>query len=111
MVGERVLAGSPSMREVARIVRATHERWDGGGYVDGLAGDSIPLPARIIAVCDAYAAMTSDRPYRRALSAPDALAELRRCAGTQFDPEVVFTFCRLHDDIVHLRPAPVRAVG
>jgi HD-GYP domain-containing protein (c-di-GMP phosphodiesterase class II) len=55
--------------------------------------------------------MTSDRPYRRARTAPDALAELRRCAGTQFDPEVVFTFCRLHDDIVHLRPAPVRAVG
>jgi two-component system cell cycle response regulator len=111
VVGERVLAGSPAMREVARIVRATHERWDGGGYVDGLAGDAIPLPARIIAVCDAYAAMTSDRPYRRALSASDALAELRRCAGTQFDPEVVFTFCRLHADIVHLRRAPVRAVG
>ncbi len=111
VVGERVLAGSPSMREVARIVRATHERWDGGGYVDGLAGDAIPLPARIIAVCDAYAAMTANRPYRRALSAPDALAELRRCAGTQFDPEVVFAFCRLHDDIVHLRPARVRAVG
>jgi HD-GYP domain-containing protein (c-di-GMP phosphodiesterase class II) len=111
VVGERVLVGSPSMREVARIVRATHERWDGAGYVDGLAGASIPLPARIIAVCDAYAAMTSDRPYRRALSAPDALAELRRCAGTQFDPEVVFAFCRLHDDIVRLRPTPVRAVG
>ena len=111
VVGERVIVGSPSMREVARIVRATHERWDGAGYVDGLAGDSIPLAARIIAVCDAYAAMTSDRPYRRALSAPDALAELRRCAGTQFDPEVVFTFCRLHDDIVRLRPTAVRAVG
>ena len=111
VVGERVLLGSPSMREVARIVRATHERWDGEGYADGLAGDAIPLPARIIAVCDAYAAMTSDRPYRRALSASEALVELRRCAGTQFDPEVVFAFCRLHDDIVRPHAAAVRAVG
>jgi diguanylate cyclase (GGDEF)-like protein len=111
VVGERVLLGSPSMREVARIVRATHERWDGAGYVDGLSGDSIPLAARIIAVCDAYAAMTADRPYRRALGAPEALAELRRCAGSQFDPEVVFAFCRLHDDIVRPRPFEIRAVG
>jgi diguanylate cyclase (GGDEF)-like protein len=111
VIGQRVLSGNPSMREVARIVRATHERWDGAGYVDGLAGEQIPLTARIIAVCDAYAAMTADRPYRSALAADDALAELRRCAGTQFDPEVVFAFCRLHDDIVRTKTAPVRAVG
>jgi two-component system, cell cycle response regulator len=111
VVAQRVLSGAPAMREVARIVRATHERWDGNGYADGLAGPAIPLAARIIAVCDAYAAMTADRPYRRALSAADALAELRRCAGTQFDPEVVFTFCRLHDDLVRTSAPPVRAVG
>jgi HD-GYP domain-containing protein (c-di-GMP phosphodiesterase class II) len=102
------------MKEVGEIVRATHERWDGGGYVDGLAAASIPLAARIIAVCDAYAAMTSDRPYRRAMSAADALAELRRCSGSQFDPEVVFAFCRLHDEIVppsSLRSEPIRAAG
>jgi diguanylate cyclase (GGDEF)-like protein len=100
IVGQRLIAGTPAMQEVGRIVRATHERWDGGGYVDGLATASIPLAARIIAVCDAYAAMTSNRPYRRALSPAHALAELRRGAGTQFDPEVVFAFCRAHDDIV-----------
>jgi diguanylate cyclase (GGDEF)-like protein len=111
VVGQRVLSGTPSMRDVARIVRATHERWDGTGYVDGLAGTEIPLAARIIAVCDAYSAMTANRPYRRALTAVEALSELRRCAGSQFDPEIVFTFCRLHDDIVRASESPVRAVG
>jgi two-component system cell cycle response regulator len=114
IVGQRILAGSPALREVARIVRSTHERWDGRGYCDGLAGTAIPLPARIIAVCDAYVAMTSDRPYRQAMRPETALAELRRCSGSQFDPEVVTAFCRLHEAVVHsLHPgAPViRAVG
>ncbi len=93
MIGQRILAGSPGLRAVGEIVRATHERWDGTGYVDGLAMEEIPLPARIIAVCDAYAAMTSERPYRGAVSEAKALAELRRCAGTQFDPAVVDVFC------------------
>jgi two-component system, cell cycle response regulator len=97
LIGQRILAGAPGMREVAGIVRATHERWDGAGYGDGLARTSIPLAARIVAVCDAYAAMTSDRPYRRAVDAQAALAELRRCAGAQFDPDVVEAFCRLRE--------------
>jgi HD-GYP domain-containing protein (c-di-GMP phosphodiesterase class II) len=77
------------MRDVGTVVRASHERWDGGGYPDGLAGEAIPLEARIIGVCDAYHAMTTTRSYRAAMAVADALDELRRCAGTQFDPAVV----------------------
>jgi HD-GYP domain-containing protein (c-di-GMP phosphodiesterase class II) len=75
--------------EVGRLVRSCHERWDGHGYPDGLAGEDIPLVARIVCCCDAYSAMTTDRPYRAARTAQEALEELRRCAGTQFDPAVV----------------------
>ena len=89
LVGERILRASPAFGNVATVVRSTHERWDGGGYPDGLAGEEIPLAARIIAVCDAFTAMTSHRPYRAALSEHEALAELERFAGTQFDPDVV----------------------
>ena len=74
---------------VGRFVRASHERYDGGGYPDGLAGDAIPLESRIVCVCDAYNAMTTDRAYRAARRDAEALAELRRCSGTQFDPAVV----------------------
>jgi putative nucleotidyltransferase with HDIG domain len=77
------------MREVGEIVRASHERWDGEGYPDGLRGAAIPLEARIVSACDALNAMTTTRSYRRAMSLPDALAELTRGAGTQFDPRVV----------------------
>jgi putative nucleotidyltransferase with HDIG domain len=77
------------MREVGVIVRHHHERWDGSGYPDRLAGETIPLEARIIACCDTLNAITTDRPYRSASSMPAAVAELRRCAGTQFDPVVV----------------------
>ncbi|HEX5620150.1 MAG TPA: HD-GYP domain-containing protein [Solirubrobacteraceae bacterium] len=77
------------MREVGAIVRGSHERWDGGGYPDGLAGAEIPLEARIIAACDAYNAMTTTRPYREAMDPAAAAAELQRCAGSQFDPDVV----------------------
>lgn len=94
VIGERILAASPAWRAVARIVRATHERWDGDGYPDGLSAEEIPLASRIVAVCDAYSAMTSPRPYRQAVTKEDALDELRRCAGTQFDPRVVAVFCR-----------------
>ncbi len=93
VIAQRILSASPSLQGVGRVVRATHERWDGKGYIDGLAGDAIPLAARIIAVCDAFAAMTSDRPYGEAVSLAEALAELRRGAGTQFDPLVVGVFC------------------
>lgn len=85
VVGERILAVSPLLRGLGPIVRSTHERWDGSGYPDGLEGEEIPLAARVIAVCDAFHAMTSRRPYREALSVDEALAELDRCAGAQFD--------------------------
>ncbi len=89
LVGERILRASPAFRNIATIVRSTHERWDGAGYPDGFAGSEIPVSSRIIAACDAFTAMTSARPYRAALSTEDALAELERFAGTQFDPAVV----------------------
>ena len=77
------------LTRIGVVVRASHERWDGGGYPDGLAGEEIPLAARIVSACDAYNAMTTNRSYRRALPVADAIAELERCAGTQFDPAVV----------------------
>jgi diguanylate cyclase (GGDEF)-like protein len=93
VIGQRIVSAAPVLHGVGTVVRATHERWDGKGYVDGLAGSAIPLAARIIAVCDTFAAMTSDRPYKAAVTVEEAVAELRRCAGTQFDPEVVRVFC------------------
>jgi two-component system, cell cycle response regulator len=95
LIGERILGAALALRPVARIVRASHEHFDGNGYPDGLQGHEIPLGARIVSVCDAYDAMTSDRPYQARMSHDDALAELRRCAGTQFDPDVVDAFCRV----------------
>jgi len=95
IVGERIVASATSLSDVAPIVRSSHERWDGGGYPDGVLGEAIPLGARIIAVCDAYDAMTTMRPYRKAMSEADAMAELRRCAGHQFDPSVVAAFERV----------------
>jgi diguanylate cyclase (GGDEF)-like protein len=92
IVGEQILAPVEFLRGVLPIVRHEHERWDGCGYPDGLAGQQIPLAARIVFVCDAYHAMTSNRSYRRAMSDADARAELTRCAGTQFDPMVVDAF-------------------
>jgi HD-GYP domain-containing protein (c-di-GMP phosphodiesterase class II) len=77
------------LTEVGRIVRSSHEHFDGSGYPDGLAGEEIPIEARIVTCCDAFSAMTTTRSYRRAMSQDVALAELRGCAGTQFDPEVV----------------------
>jgi putative nucleotidyltransferase with HDIG domain len=88
--GQRMLERvGGALARVGVVVRASHERWDGGGYPDGLSGEAIPLAARIVSACDAYNAMTTDRSYRRALPAADAIAELERCAGTQFDPAVV----------------------
>ncbi|MEA2471345.1 MAG: hypothetical protein QOE38_2344, partial [Thermoleophilaceae bacterium] len=92
LIGERILASAPALGGVARLVRSSHERWDGTGYPDRLAGDDIPLGSRVVAVCDAFDAMTSDRPYRPGMPLSQSLAELARCAGTQFDPAVVDAF-------------------
>ncbi len=92
VIGDRILGAAPAMRPVAAIVRSSHERWDGKGYPDRLRGEQIPLGARIVAVCDAYDAMVSVRPYQGSLPHLDALSELRRCAGSQFDPHVVEAF-------------------
>ncbi len=89
IIGERILAASPALVDVARIVRSTHENVDGTGYPDQLVGHQIPIEARIISACDAYSAMTTDRAYRRALSSSSAITELERCSGTQFDLTVV----------------------
>ncbi|MEA2480595.1 MAG: hypothetical protein QOJ07_2517 [Thermoleophilaceae bacterium] len=91
--GAETLAGVPGLEVVATIVRFHHERWDGGGYPDRLAGGRIPLASRIIAVCDAFGAMTCDRPYRDGMPDDWAIAELRSGAGSQFDPAVVEAFC------------------
>jgi HD-GYP domain-containing protein (c-di-GMP phosphodiesterase class II) len=93
LVGESMIAAAPTLRPVALLVRASHERWDGRGYPDGIEGEAIPLGARIVAVCDAFSAMREVRPYGNVLTEAAALAELRRCAGTQFDPRVVRAFC------------------
>jgi two-component system, cell cycle response regulator len=92
VIGQRILEGAPALHDVALLVRSSHERHDGRGYPDGLRGHDIPCGARIIAVCDAFDAMTRERPYRAALPADAALAELQRGAGTQFDPAVVAAF-------------------
>jgi diguanylate cyclase (GGDEF)-like protein len=91
-IGERIVAAAPALGGVAPLVRSTHERWDGSGYPDRLRAHQIPLGARILAVCDAYDAMVADRPYQRAMDPAHALQELRRCAGTQFDRDVVDAF-------------------
>jgi diguanylate cyclase (GGDEF)-like protein len=91
VIGERILRVLPGLGSVARIVRHEHERWDGGGYPDGLHGDEIPLGSRIIIAADTYHAITSDRPYRAAASHAAAVGELSRCSGTQFDPDVTAT--------------------
>ena len=92
-IGEAIVLAAPALGPAAALVRASHERWDGYGYPDGLAGEGIPLGARIVAVCDAYSAMRQARPYGVVFSDAQARAELRRCAGTQFDPCVVEAFC------------------
>jgi diguanylate cyclase (GGDEF)-like protein len=104
VIGERILSAAPALAQVAMLVRASHERHDGSGYPDGLAGEEIPIGARIIAACDSFAAMTADRPYRAACSDADAIRELERCTGTQFEPDVVVP-------LIELLSEPVRAAG
>jgi putative nucleotidyltransferase with HDIG domain len=98
ILGERILQGAPALRPIARLVRASHERWDGSGYPDRLRGEEIPLGARIVSVCDAYEAMVTERSYRVAMSREGACQELRRCAGAQFDPAVVEAFLAVIED-------------
>ncbi len=92
VIGERIISRIDYLVPIARIIRSAHERWDGAGYPDGLTGEDIPLAARILLVCDAYDAMTTDRPYRRALPIETALGELNANSGSQFDPRVVDVF-------------------
>lgn len=92
VIGERIVLAAPSLVTLAELVRSSHERFDGSGYPDELQGAEIPCGARIIAACDAFDAMVASRPYRDRLSVEDALEELRRGSGTQFDPMVVEAF-------------------
>ena len=107
LVGERLLGGGLGMEAVARLVRSSHERWDGAGYPDKLAGDAIPMGSRIVFVCSAFRDMTSDRPHHAALEPADALAQLELGAGSQFDPAVVQAF---REELqLSLEPGPVSA--
>jgi HD-GYP domain-containing protein (c-di-GMP phosphodiesterase class II) len=99
VIGQRILGSAPTLGAASKIVRSTHERWDGAGYPDQLAGTDIPLGARIIAVCDAFDAMMSRRPYAPALRHEHAMRELFRCAGKQFDAEVVEAFAAIQEEL------------
>jgi diguanylate cyclase (GGDEF)-like protein len=103
VLGERIVSAAASLAPVGRLIRSSHERWDGAGYPDGLAGEEIPLSSRIVFVCDAYDAITADRPYAPARDPEAALEEIRRNAGSQFDPAVVAALDRV------MRAAP--AIG
>jgi two-component system, cell cycle response regulator len=101
ILGERIVSAAPSLASVGSLIRSSHERWDGKGYPDRLEGESIPLAARIIFACDAYDAMTSERPYSPARDPEAVLAELRECSGSQFDPKVV----QVLEHVIRSRPA------
>jgi putative nucleotidyltransferase with HDIG domain len=100
--GAEIIETMPALAWALPVVRSHHERWDGSGYPDGLAGDQIPLAARVVAVADTFDAMTSDRPYRRGLPAATAFAEIRAGAGKQFDPVCAEAFFRIRDKIENL---------
>jgi HD-GYP domain-containing protein (c-di-GMP phosphodiesterase class II) len=105
LIGERIIGAAPALAQAAKLVRSTHERFDGGGYPDGLASAEIPLGSRIIAACDAFTAMTNPRPYGPTMTEDEAMAELQRCAGEQFDPEVVAALARIVAEKAAAQPA------
>ncbi len=100
-IGERILLSAPSLAQCAELVRSHHERYDGSGYPDALAGEDIPIGSSIIALCAAFAAMMRQRPFSDAITVEEALAEVRRCSGSQFDPHVVEVF----DEVLHMAVA------
>ena len=99
LIGAQIVSPVTFLAGAVDVIRCHHERWDGAGYPGGLRGEAIPLPARIFSVCDSFDAMTSDRPYRRALDFDAAVAEIERHAGSQFDPEVVAAFIGMCEDM------------
>ena len=99
VTGQKILERKHTLLSLAPLVRATHERWDGNGYPDRLRGSAIPLPARIVAVCDAFDAMTTDRPYRKAMPFDLACEEILACAGAQFDPRCATLLTEVLTDI------------
>ena len=99
LIGVQIVAPIQFLGTAVDVIRCHHERWDGRGYPDGLAGEGIPLGARIFSVCDTFDAMTSDRPYRRALPFDAAVEEIDRCRGTQFDPTVVDAFVEMCSEL------------
>jgi HD-GYP domain-containing protein (c-di-GMP phosphodiesterase class II) len=110
--GERMLDRVGGMLgEVGRVVRSSHERWDGGGYPDGLKGNEIPIASCIVSAADAFSAMTTDRPYRQAMSVADAALELRRHAATQFNPAVVEVLVALVESDLRTRPMAAEHSG
>jgi len=94
-IGYKILSTSNTTAEIGKFVLHHHERWDGKGYPDGLKGENIPIISRIIAIADSYDVMVNERPYKTAMKKKDAVAELRRCAGTQFDPNLVESFIKI----------------
>ena len=110
-IGERIILAAPALSPAAPLVRASHERFDGAGYPDGLRGEEIPLGASIIAVCDAFDAMTSKRVYCDAIDTWTALERLRECAGTQFHPDVVVVVCELIEQMASTVSRPARRVA
>ena len=98
-IGARIVGGSYELSHISESILSHHERWDGEGYPEGVGGDEIPLISRILAIVDAYDAMTSDRTYRKAMSREEALAEIARCSGTQFDPDLVEMFLTMMEEM------------
>ena len=110
-MGAKILEQVGELHSIIPIVRSHHERWDGLGYPDALKGDKIPRLARIVAVADAFDAMTSDRPYRPGLAAEIAFAEVDKCKGKQFDPECAAAFLSIHQRILQQMQADTKKIG